>query len=199
MTDLLTEESPFEFKAWPKTPRLNRDIIITEKIDGSNAAVIVTPDGRVGAQSRKRLVTPGKQTDNYGFASWVESQAEILAEVLGHGHHYGEWWGSGIGRTYGLKGGEKYFSLFNAERYSKAPLDRLKGVGVVPTLYHGPFDGDAINVTVEELRANGSTLVPGGFPAEGVIVYHKAAGGTFKILLENDSLPKGVAEAHDNR
>ena len=28
-----------EFQEWPKIPRLNRDITITEKIDGTNAAV----------------------------------------------------------------------------------------------------------------------------------------------------------------
>lgn len=29
------------FKAWPKTPRLYRDVVITEKIDGTNACVVV--------------------------------------------------------------------------------------------------------------------------------------------------------------
>ena len=30
---------PIEFKEWPKTPRLLRNITITEKIDGTNAAI----------------------------------------------------------------------------------------------------------------------------------------------------------------
>lgn len=30
-----------EFTPWPKTFRMNRDVIVTEKIDGSNAAVKV--------------------------------------------------------------------------------------------------------------------------------------------------------------
>ena len=30
-----------EFRPWPKTPRFNRDVIITEKIDGTNAAIII--------------------------------------------------------------------------------------------------------------------------------------------------------------
>ncbi len=45
-----------EFKAWPKIARLNRDMVITEKIDGTNACVIVTDDGSVHAQSRTRLI-----------------------------------------------------------------------------------------------------------------------------------------------
>ena len=33
-----------EFKEFPKIARLNREVIVTEKIDGTNAAVIVTED-----------------------------------------------------------------------------------------------------------------------------------------------------------
>ena len=45
--------SDLTFEAWPKIARLNRDCIITEKIDGTNAAVIVTDDLRVGALQPK--------------------------------------------------------------------------------------------------------------------------------------------------
>lgn len=31
------------FEAFPKIPRLNRDITITEKIDGTNVAVVIEP------------------------------------------------------------------------------------------------------------------------------------------------------------
>lgn len=127
--------STIEFKPWPKTPRLFRSILITEKIDGTNAAVIITSDGTVAAQSRNRLVTPGKLTDNYGFARWVEENADELRDVLGTGHHYGEWYGSGIGRNYGLTNGDKRFALFNVNRYQNVPhLDRVPGLDVVPVL-----------------------------------------------------------------
>lgn len=36
-----------EFQPWPKIARLNREITITEKIDGTNAAVIITEEGEV--------------------------------------------------------------------------------------------------------------------------------------------------------
>src|SRR5690242_770744 len=58
------------FQAWPKIPRLFRRFIITEKIDGTNAAVVVTEDGEVLAQSRTRFITP--DSDNFGFAAWVK-------------------------------------------------------------------------------------------------------------------------------
>lgn len=91
-----------EFIKFPKIPRLvNTQIIITEKIDGTNAQIVVPEDPTepllVG--SRNRVITPGKSTDNYGFAEWVSQHPEL--RLLGHGTHYGEWWGVGIGRGYG--------------------------------------------------------------------------------------------------
>jgi hypothetical protein len=203
-----------EFKEWPKTPRLNRDMIVTEKIDGTNAAVIVLPTedecapgelthndfgvyvettlGKfiVAAQSRKRIISPGKQTDNAGFAAWVRANAADLAEVLGEGYHYGEWWGAQAART-ALKPGEQKLSLFNVNRYAGAELERVPGLELVPVLYEGPFSQDRIQMIVEELRERGSQAHP-GVPAEGVIVFHKAAGHVYKVLCENDELPKGI-------
>jgi len=179
-----------EFKAWGKTPRLFRDITITEKIDGTNAAVIVTEDGEVGAQSRNRLITPGKTTDNYGFAGWVAEHEENLRGALGPGHHYGEWWGKGIARGYGVE--DKQFSLFNTHRYAGiyAQTDGL--IDHVPVLYQGPYSEDAIRDTLDDLRTLGSKAVWGYDNPEGVIVFHSASSQVYKVLLENDELPKGL-------
>jgi hypothetical protein len=54
------------FEAFPSIARLSRDMIITAKIDGTDAQVIVTDDGEVYAGSRTRLITP--ENDNFGFA-----------------------------------------------------------------------------------------------------------------------------------
>lgn len=180
---------PITFKPWPKTPRLFREMTITEKIDGSNGAIIVTEDGQVAAQSRNRLVTPGKLTDNYGFARWVEDNAGLLAELLGPGHHYGEWWGGKIARGYGLK--EKRFSLFNTDRYSAIPLGLVEGLGTVPVLYKGNFDSAYVEYAINTLIEEGSIAAPGFMDPEGVIVHHSAAQGVFKVLIENDHQPKG--------
>ncbi len=219
-----------EFEGWPKTPRLFRDVTITEKIDGTNAAVIVrefafgelvdyagpevhvlgpvgeseVPDKEylVGAQSRKRLITPGKTTDNAGFAGWVYDNAVDLVELLGAGRHFGEWWGAGIQRNYGLVDGEKRFSLFNTHRYrallTGADPDAdgneiLPEMDVVPELYVGPFSTDIVHMVLDDLRETGSHVAPGFMDPEGVIVHHSAAGQVFKALLENDHMPKGVA------
>ena len=179
------------FEAWPKIARLNRDCVITEKIDGTNAAVIVTDDGTVGAQSRTRLITPDQ--DNFGFARWVYDNAEALTSALGTGRHFGEWWGSGIQRGYGLPKGEKRFSLFNVNRYKDADLSELPSVALVPTLYVGPFTTSGVAETVERLARFGSLAAPGFDKPEGVVVFHTAAQTVFKVTVEKDEAPKGLA------
>ena len=59
-----------EFREFPKMARLNRECLITEKIDGTNGCVVVAEDGEVYAQSRNRLLL--SETDGFGFALWVE-------------------------------------------------------------------------------------------------------------------------------
>lgn len=213
-----------EFQAWPKTPRLFRDMIVTEKIDGTNAAVIIeeaegdlnialenapanaksvvtlgagAPDFEgssvffVGAQSRKRLITP--DSDNFGFARWVYENAGDLVHLLGPGRHFGEWWGSGIQRRYGLQRGEKRFSLFNVKRYAELVKDTGPVLSTVPVLYEGPFDLDMIRAELELLQINGSKAAPGFMNPEGVVVFHEAAGAVFKATIENDGVPKELA------
>ena len=185
----------FEFKPWPKTPRLNgSSMVITEKIDGTNACVIVTEDGRVGAQSRNRLITP--ESDNAGFARWVAENEEELAVRLGPGHHYGEWWGSGIQRGYGLTKGEKRFSLFNTGRWDRNEVAEwyIPGLDVVPVLYEGALDTAKIASVVDRLRASGSWVAGWEWHGEpeGVIVYIPRTNSIFKVLIENDDIPKGL-------
>lgn len=180
----------FEFRPWPKTPRLNRSMIITEKIDGTNACVYVSDDGLVGAQSRNRIITP--DADNAGFARWVYANAGALSDVLGPGYHYGEWWGSGIQRAYGLKNGDKRFSLFNSDRWSAEDVAQVDGLEVVPVLHRGQFLTESIDVVVANLRMHGSYATDFDRP-EGIIVFLPAARQGFKVLLEGDELPKSVA------
>lgn len=183
--------SNIEYRAWPKTPRLFRDIVVTEKIDGTNAAVIVTEDGFVGAQSRKRIITP--ESDNFGFARWVQSNREDLYDLLGPGYHYGEWWGSKIQRGYGLTGGDKRFSLFNTHRHEGIE-ERSDGLlRTVPVLYQGKFSEEQIEATLWVLRNHGSIAEPGYMNPEGVVTFHSASNSVFKTLIEGDEQPKGEA------
>lgn len=177
------------FEGFPKIPRLNRNCIISEKIDGTNAQVIIGEDGEIQAASRTRLIFP--EDDNFGFAAWVRDNATEL-QRLGPGRHFGEWWGSGIQRKYGLTGSDKRFSLFNSDRWQNDDV-RPACCHVVPVLFKGLFSTKAVEMVIEGLRLYGSQAAPGFMKPEGVIIWHIAAQSGFKVTLEKDEEPKGKA------
>jgi len=177
-----------EFVAFPKIPRLSREVVITEKIDGTNAQIYFTDDMQMFVGSRTRWITPGKQ-DNTGFAGWCEANRKEL-EKLGPGRHFGEWWGQGIQRTYGLK--EKRFSLFNSLRWTDEV--RPSCCHVVPVLWRGRFDTDQIERVLDNLREEGSMAAPGFMNPEGIIVFHTAGNFGMKKTLDNDALPKSLVK-----
>lgn len=208
-----------DFQEFQKIARLRRGCVVTEKIDGTNAQAHITlptadvDDAKVIARqaggfvmlagSRNRYITP--DDDNFGFASWVLANAAELW-ALGEGRHFGEWWGSGIQRRYGLE--EKRFSLFDVHRWvvsgaeSVPMLDPrfLKAVlpaccSLVPVLYEGPFADAAIEDVIARLALDGSVAAPGFMKPEGVVVYHVAARQLFKRTIEKDGEPKGKTAA----
>lgn len=187
-----------KFIPFPKMPRLSREIIITEKIDGTNAIVFIGDDGEFLIGSRSRWITP--EEDNFGFARWATDNKEELTK-LGPGYHFGEWWGSGIQRGYGLTKGEKRFSLFNTGRWLDAentyPIEFEVGKEmapacsrVVPILYSGPFREAAIIHALNNLSTHGSKASPGFNSPEGVVIYHTAARISFKKTILKDEAPK---------
>lgn len=194
-----------EFESFNKIPRFFRECVITEKIDGTNAqiyvdyvvnvddvskAVAVVGDMVIFAGSRSRWIKEGD--DNFGFATWVSKNVNELIN-LGPGRHYGEWWGQGIQRGYGLK--EKRFSLFNTKRWTTDPTETGKTVlpscvDLVPVLYSGLFSTLQVSYALDRLKFNGSVAAPGFMSPEGIICYHVAANSCFKATLEKDQEPK---------
>lgn len=163
-----------EFRPWGKIPRLaNEKQFITEKIDGTNACIIIDEEGNFGCQSRNRIITP--EEDNYGFARWAYENKDELMK-LGSGHHFGEWWGLGIQREYGLK--EKRFSLFNTHRWLKPDAVLPNCVHVVPTIQ------GTIDEAIQFLKTNGSLAAPGFMRVEGIIVYNSLAKSYYKVILD---------------
>lgn len=218
-----------EFQEFPKMARLTREVVVTEKIDGTNAQIyLVNPEGlnpldvaRIAiaanaalglvmcAGSRTQWITP--ERDNFGFAAWVKANADQLW-ALGAGRHFGEWWGSGIQRGYGLQKGEKRFSLFNTSRWVDTSPDAERGgplgekqefapacCRVVPVLYRGLFHEVKAEHMLDRLRAHGSFASPGFLQPEGVVIYHTASGTFFKKTIEKDDQPKSQqARQHAN-
>lgn len=197
-------ENNVEFIEFPKITRLSREVIITEKIDGTNAQILITEDGQVFTGSRTRWITP--QDDNFGFAKWVEQNKQEILK-LGIGRHFGEWWGNGIQRGYDLPKGEKRFSLFNVSRWALfgtepqiiSTTDPRIGksqdvlpecVGLVPILYKGIFDTVKVDEVLDDLRKSGSYASKGFMNPEGVVVFHIAGNLGFKKTIKNDEIPK---------
>lgn len=176
-----------EFQGFPKMARLSRECIITEKIDGTNAQVYITDDGEMFFGSRTRWIMPGKQTDNHGFAGWCSDNKNELLK-LGPGRHYGEWWGKGIQRGYGLD--EKRFSLFNVSRWGEGATDTPKCCHVVPLLNRGEFTTDMAVRSIDFLNDFGSAAAPGFMKAEGIVVFHLRAGVGFKKTIIDDEKRK---------
>ncbi len=235
----VTTEAP-AYPKFRSIPRLHRRVVVTEKIDGSNGLIEITKmpdvvplmdpqylDGTTGvgvslfnettgfyeryivrAGSRNRWLTP--DSDNFGFARWVWYNAVRLAEGLGEGKHYGEWFGKGIQSGYGLD--EKRFALFNVNRWydprnpdiqKPEDLERFQVmfpkaqaapevVTVVPAMIvgNGTDLNYAVEVALHTLSHSGSLIAPGFMNPEGVVVYHEAANQYFKATLKNDESPK---------
>jgi len=189
---------------FPKIARYSREVIVTEKIDGTNASIFIGEDGEFLTGSRKRWITP--EQDNYGFSRWAHDHKDELL-TLGPGRHFGEWWGSGCQRGYDLAKGEKRFSLFNVVRWclhgetpQQIPTDDPRivkmqdvlppCVGLVPVLWRGMFDDLDLDAVLANLRQSGSKAAPGFLRPEGVVVFHVAGCVGFKKTLDNDGVPK---------
>lgn len=196
--------TPTTFEGFPKIARLSRPCIVTEKIDGTNAQVFIGEDGVFLTGSRTQWITP--QNDNHGFSRWAHEHKDELMK-LGPGRHFGEWWGSGIQRGYGLPKGEKRWSLFNVQRWclsTETPKTRLSHgclesktqdvlpacCYLVPVLREGIFDGQ-YDTILAALRIGGSAASPGFMKPEGIVVYHVAANLGFKKTLDKDEEWKG--------
>lgn len=197
----LQEKATPEFQSFGKIARYNREIVVTEKIDGTNAQIFFDDDLKMHVGSRSRWLS--EKEDNHGFFKWAKANEAELRK-LGPGRHFGEWWGQGIQRNYGLK--EKRFSLFNTSRWLQygdvLDVNDLKPgqevapkcCHVVPELYRGPMNEVQIRARTDTLSLFGSRAAPGFMKPEGIVVYHAAAKTLFKITLENDEKPKGSNE-----
>ncbi|MFE9525197.1 RNA ligase family protein [Streptomyces sp. NPDC006631] len=205
MTTTATEKPTYP--KFRPIPRLNRRVVVTEKIHGTNGLIEITkvPDGGlsqaegpgrltysgggewflVKAGSRNRWLTP--DDDNYGFAAWAWDAAPALI-ALGEGKHYGEWFGKGIQHGYGLP--EKRFALFNTNRWYD-PRDPE-----VNEQYRATFDKAVaappeVTVVPVILVANGRDLNH----AVSVALHTLEHGGSF--IAPGFNNPEGVVAYHE--
>ena len=177
-----------DFVAFPDIKKFAiAQMSITQKIHGSNAQIVIWKEeayhfgtepvmnSHIRAGSRTRWIYP--HDDNYGFAAFVEANKAELIEKLGEGTHYGEWAGPGINSGEGLT--QKTFVLFDWWRYKDKPMPPQ--TVVVPVLYAGPVDIAKIDEVMDDLKTNGSKLVPGYMKPEGVVI--SLAGVRYKKVF----------------
>ncbi len=182
---------PPPHKTFAKIPRLGRQVVITEKLDGTNALVAIHHDPAMplAIGSRNRWLSTGKTSDNYDFCRWVLDNEEAIRR-LGPGWHYGEWWGIGIARRYNI--GERRWSLFDT-RWTEDEL-RARGlpanVHVVPTLMTAelrPSQGlDPVQEAIDGLFRQGSVAAPGFMNPEGIVMRHSGSGHLYKWTFGGD-------------
>jgi len=170
-----------EFKSFPDIKKLSStQFSITQKLHGSNAQLLVYPDESGTMQlltgSRTRWIVPGD--DNYNFAQFVYANKEEFITKLGPGQHFGEWCGAGINSGEGLK--EKILVLFDYWRYD--PNNLPLQTRLVPVLYNGDFDLSVIKNVMDDLKTNGSKLVPGFMHPEGIVV--QINGFRYKVVFK---------------
>jgi hypothetical protein len=186
------------FEPFPKIARISKPAVFSEKIDGTNAQIYITNELEedkdaipirvwndendcrtlMYAGSRNRWLGPGS-LDNFAFWNWAYQNAGELSK-LGPGRHFGEWYGKGIQRGYGLD--EKRFSLFNAARWSDGRDVRPGCVSVVPVLHIGPLTDS--QMVMEKLLDEGSRAVPGFKAPEGIVIYYQKT--LYKKTFEYD-------------
>ena len=83
------------------------------KLDGTNAAIQIFPDGTLICQSREEILSPEK--DNAGFARWVEENKEYFQSIKVQEPIiiFGEWCGQGIQKRCSIsKIDKKIFAVF---------------------------------------------------------------------------------------
>lgn len=174
-----TEQESYMFKKWPKIARYTKPMRghITEKMDGSNACIIVQDGKVVGCQSRKRIITPDE--DNFGFARWVYNNANYL-KGLGDGYHYGEWCGPKInGNRHNLDMNTFFlFSWYREEELGR-PVDNLEYVRL---LHEGDIDPDTVTTAMEDLLfiSAHEDYIP-----EGIVIYYSDYKFHLKHTYEN--------------
>ncbi len=202
----MSEEAAMEFRGFGKIARLDKPWVVTEKIDGTNGQILISdymddkeslnfsPPGstiivqtmygwvHIKVGSRNRWL--GSGSDNFGFYNWVWENCKEVS-TLGPGRHFGEWWGSGIQRNYGLS--EKRFSLFNVDRWGITPEGsdpKPACFHLVPVIGKTEMLGFEISLHMSELAKKGSVAAPGFMNPEGIVMFHTGSGVLLKHTFE---------------
>jgi RNA ligase (TIGR02306 family) len=188
------------------------DVVVTEKLHGTNCRVGVVEGETMAGSMEVRRVRPaeGAEASNtYWFPTTLAGVKELLAELSASHRQvilFGEVFGSKVQNlNYGRKGefGFAAFDLLADGRYLDAPefeaLCSKHGVPTVPVLRRGPF-----SLEVVKRLAEGPTTLGGGHVREGVVVRPvreridpKVGRAVLKYIGDGYLFAKGVTDTND--
>jgi tRNA-binding EMAP/Myf-like protein len=122
------------------------------KLDGTNTAVQILPNGSVKCQSRNRFITP--EDDQNGFARWAQTKEKLWAEAAKKTTKritiFGEWCGHGIQKRCSISHiGKKIFAIFailEGDQYIVDPGEIWDIIDVDDDVKILGWHGDVINV-----------------------------------------------------
>jgi hypothetical protein len=115
-----------------------------------------------------------------------------IAEKLGEGYHYGEWYGTGIQKNPHKIDGRR-FALFNSNRWRDGRQERPDGFECVPILYEDVYTNTIIEETMQALRLRSIAF---SYKAEGIVVWYHTTRRYEKFTFETaEGKWKGKANA----
>ena len=194
------------YPSFPSIERLeNLYCHITEKVDGTNGLI------EIGIQTDLLLtVNFGSQNryisshdDNMGFVNFFEQHTgdifniyDMIKEEKGDItlplHIYGEWFGKGIQRGYGLA--DKHFMPFSEFLATKLIDAGVPNIKMPVTLHSGKFSIATLDGCMNKLKDEGSQVIPGYNRPEGVVIYFPTYNFRLKETFEGpkwkDAIPK---------
>jgi RNA ligase (TIGR02306 family) len=197
----------YELEAWrhygPTLFDVGEEIVVTEKLHGTNGRFVVDAEGRLHVGSHRTW----KQVDGTTVWARVAAQYGLREKLARHPGliFFGEVYGSGVqDLTYGHTGGRlslAFFDVFDSRTgdylshgAAEAMLREL-ALPVVPVLYRGPLDVALLSRLAEEDSVHGGIR-------EGVVVrpvverVSMAVRCALKVVSERYLLRKGGTEHH---
>jgi len=173
---------PREELKYPSFPSIERieniRCFINEKIDGTNGMIEITKDAlRFG--SRNTYLS--SKEDNHGFYKFCKEYitypvSDIIIRRLYPNNPptypvriYGEWFGKGIQRTYGLKA--RYFMPFNPYHADALTYCGVPYIVYPAELYSGKFSVSQLELCMDDLKLRGSKVIEDYMNPEGVVIY----------------------------
>ncbi|MDJ0648092.1 MAG: RNA ligase family protein [Xenococcaceae cyanobacterium MO_188.B19] len=141
------------------------------KLHGTNAGVQVTTNGKVAAQKRTQIIT--SESDNAGFAAWVENNVEYFSALKTSENItiFGEWCGSNVQKGVAISQLEKkIFAVFaiqlgdditTAKKLEVRPENIAEMLPKHEDIFVLPFYGEPVTLNFgnkEELQVAAETI-----------------------------------------